>query len=38
VTRGCTDIAYTKCAFGNGLDVIVHEDRDVPIVAVSVWA
>ena len=32
------DIAYTKRTLGNGLDVIVCEDRDVPIVAVSVWA
>jgi predicted Zn-dependent peptidase len=31
------DIAYTKRTLGNGLDVIVHEDHDVPIVAVSIW-
>jgi zinc protease len=31
------DIAYAKQTLGNGLDVIVHEDHDVPIVAVNVW-
>ncbi len=31
------DIAHTKRTLGNGLDVIVHEDHDVPIVAVNVW-
>jgi zinc protease len=33
------DIAlpFTKRTLANGLDVIVHEDRHVPIVAVNVW-
>jgi zinc protease len=30
-------IAYTKATLDNGLDVIVHEDHDLPIVAVNVW-
>ena len=34
-----TDIAlpYTKRTLANGLDVIVHEDHHVPLVAVNVW-
>jgi zinc protease len=31
------DIAYTKHTLDNGLDVIVHEDHALPIVAVNVW-
>jgi zinc protease len=31
------DIAFTHHQLKNGLDVIVHEDRDCPIVAVNVW-
>jgi zinc protease len=31
------EIAYTKQTLGNGLDVIVHEDHALPIVAVNVW-
>jgi zinc protease len=31
------DLPYTKCTLANGLDVIVHEDHHVPIVAVNVW-
>jgi zinc protease len=30
-------IPFTKETLDNGLDVIVHEDHDVPIVAVNVW-
>jgi zinc protease len=30
-------IAYTKHTLDNGLDVIVHEDHDLPIVAVNLW-
>jgi zinc protease len=30
-------IPYTQQTLGNGLDVIVHEDRDCPIVAVNIW-
>src|SRR5262245_36909350 len=31
------DLPFTKRTLANGLDVIVHEDRHVPIVAVNVW-
>ncbi|HET7216491.1 MAG TPA: pitrilysin family protein [Vicinamibacterales bacterium] len=31
------DIPFTQHRLDNGLDVIVHEDRDCPIVAVNVW-
>ncbi len=31
------DIPYTKQVLPNGLQVIVHEDRTCPIVAVSIW-
>ncbi len=31
------DVPFTKSTLGNGLDVIVHEDHDCPIVAVNVW-
>ena len=27
------DIAYTKTTLANGLDVILHEDHTLPIVA-----
>jgi zinc protease len=30
-------IDYTKATLANGLDVIVHEDHALPIVAVNVW-
>lgn len=30
-------VPYTKTTLSNGLHVIVHADRDVPIVAVNVW-
>jgi zinc protease len=30
-------IAYEKRTLSNGLDVIVHEDHQLPMVAVSVW-
>jgi len=30
-------IAYTKHTLDNGLDVIVHEDHDLPIIAVNLW-
>ena len=30
-------ISYSRQTLGNGLDVIVHEDRNCPIVAVNVW-
>ena len=30
-------IPFTKTTLANGLDVIVHEDRHAPLVAVSVW-
>ncbi len=31
------NVPFTKTTLPNGLDVIVHEDRHVPLVAVSVW-
>lgn len=31
------DIRYRRHRLDNGLDVIVHEDRSCPIVAVNVW-
>jgi zinc protease len=31
------DITYTKRTLANGLDVIVHEHRQLPMVAVNVW-
>lgn len=31
------DIPYRRCELDNGLDVIVHEDRSCPIVAVNLW-
>jgi len=30
-------VAFTKSTLSNGLDVIVHEDHRVPIVAVNIW-
>ena len=30
-------LPYTKRTLGNGLDVIVHEDHQLPMVAVNVW-
>lgn len=30
-------VPFTKATFANGLDVIVHEDHDAPLAAVSVW-
>jgi zinc protease len=31
------NIAFEKRTLANGLDVLVHEDRDCPIVAVNLW-
>ena len=31
------NIPYTQHTLDNGLDVLVHEDHAVPIVAVNVW-
>ncbi len=31
------EISHVKVTLDNGLDVIVHEDHDCPIVAVNVW-
>jgi zinc protease len=31
------DLPFTKFTLGNGLQVIVHEDHSVPIVAVNLW-
>ncbi len=35
VTR--IDLPFSKRTLANGLDVIVHEDHHVPIVAVNIW-
>jgi len=37
MTSSAIEIPFTKRTLANGLDVIVHEDRRVPIVAVNVW-
>jgi zinc protease len=31
------ELPYTKRTLSNGLDVIVHEDHHVPVVAVNIW-
>jgi zinc protease len=31
------DLPFSKRTLGNGLDVIVHEDRRIPMVAVNLW-
>ena len=31
------DIAFEKYTLSNGLDVILHDDHSIPIVAVNVW-
>jgi zinc protease len=31
------DIPYTRHTLDNGLDVLIHEDHGVPIVAVNLW-
>lgn len=31
------EIPYTKQTLANGLDVIVHEDHQLPMVAVNIW-
>src|SRR5918998_5333128 len=31
------DIPYIKRTLANGLDVIVHQDRSLPMVAVNIW-
>ncbi|MEO1930257.1 MAG: hypothetical protein ABGX51_07835, partial [Gammaproteobacteria bacterium] len=31
------EIKYEKFTLPNGLRVIVHEDRKIPVVAVNVW-
>jgi zinc protease len=37
VTLTSIDLPFTKRTLANGLDVIVHEDHHVPIVAVNIW-
>jgi zinc protease len=37
MTSSDIDLPYTKRTLANGLDVIVHEDHHVPIVAVNIW-
>ena len=31
------NLSFTRHTLANGLDVILHEDRDCPIVAINVW-
>ena len=31
------NIAFEKTTLSNGLDVILHEDHSIPLVAVNVW-
>src|SRR5688500_2546798 len=31
------NISFTKYTLDNGLDVLIHEDHSLPIVAVNVW-
>jgi zinc protease len=31
------DVPFSKTTLDNGLDVIVHENHESPLVAVSVW-
>ncbi|HEX3702884.1 MAG TPA: pitrilysin family protein [Vicinamibacterales bacterium] len=35
--RAAVNITFSKHTLANGLDVLVHEDRACPIVAVNVW-
>ena len=37
MTSFAIDLPFSKRTLANGLDVIVHEDRHVPIVAVNLW-
>jgi zinc protease len=37
VTLTTINLPFTKRTLANGLDVIVHEDHHVPIVAVNIW-
>ena len=37
MTFSAPNLLFTKRTLANGLDVIVHEDHHVPIVAVNVW-
>ena len=35
--EGLPEIKYEKFTLPNGLRVIVHEDRKIPVVAVNIW-
>lgn len=37
MTQRLPDIDFTKYELSNGLQVILHEDHSVPIVAVNIW-
>ena len=37
IIAGNVQIPYTKRTLSNGLDVIVHEDHQLPMVAVNLW-
>ena len=32
-----SDVKYTKITLDNGMDVILHKDKSIPMVAVNVW-
>ena len=32
-----SDVKYTKVTLDNGMDVILHKDKSIPMVAVNVW-
>jgi zinc protease len=37
VRRLSVKLSYTRHTLANGLDVLLHEDHDCPIVAINVW-
>jgi zinc protease len=34
---GAAELKYEKYSLGNGLEVIIHEDHRLPLVAVNIW-
>jgi zinc protease len=37
LARAATLLSYTRAVLPNGLELIVHEDHTVPVVAIDVW-
>jgi zinc protease len=37
VARAADPLPFTRFVLGNGLEVIVHEDHTVPVVAIDLW-